>query len=1500
MNRNRIIRLVLSVVIFIILLVFSSFVVRPIYVSMTSFISEIELKYSKVFNDATGLRLSYKSLSPSIFSNVDMSGIEIFDVASGKRLVSIRSALLSYDPQKFSSENPLDALDVLTISGVVIDYDAVKDNGPVEKILSLVENMSSGDSDGGFALENLNLPFDVVVKDVTLHYSDESNDLLAKLKRLDLNGFDFSSGEIDFSASGNATFRTDLLKIGKERAVSAAAFDVTGKILPSLNGSSATVKLSNVGGADYSVSRLDALVNFSDGKLQFRTMRTAFPFNMFAEFDVGSHDLHADISAENFDPFRLLIVNRKNDILQKISGSTLSGNASADFNVDSLKVAYKTDISVNLSEALLGERMKVVCKSDGTEEKVRFKRLAVSNDTVSASYSGNFDIKKLQPFGILSLDYFFLSNGNIVAADTIYLEPFQNGFNSYVPQIVLGSRLLTDVNLSVLPGKSSIDFSGQFMDYSHSEYGVGKVEVDGSYMMGKNNYIQARAYLSDLFIDSIAECAAVFLPQSTAESIHSAQESLRPFVMSSEIYFSTDLNSFSYNVPYGFVANTESDNQILTFALDGSNQNAQISNFNLQYDSLSVHGSASASFENGFDNILFDTQFALNSMPYSFYGNITPEWISVSGNYGFDSMISLSDGISGFFQFANLPLSLGKYVFSLSTMSTFSYSKDDGLNMSVARFEASELTNAISIDPKISFSGELSGDNFVFNALTYTDLNSELDLGGSFRWNFSDGIFSNAVAELAGQSPVSKEKLSVYAEVSNPHKRPFSVDALLNDFYLSLQVSLNSFPASRFLKNQDVSNVINADLNATGTIADPYVSIDLSKISLSLSGYPLDASGYLILENDNLEVSDLNLSFAFLKIADFNAQFDTNNFIGSASADAFVSVAGIDISSPLSFTFNSAVDKDDDSLFKVPEFFAVSVKSSGAVGTIFEKPMPFVFNIVHIPGQFDISTDNPKGFTASISDSGFVARTGENNTLSFNAEGSIKDGDMEIYIKDLSADLQKICSVITIPLVSFPSGHLDGNVRIAGRTTDPEFSGFVDIEDFSLRLPIVTNEIIKAGNVLVSAGADGISLLDTVCTCGESKFMASADVIFDRWSIDNVLFRLSTIGKKGIPLDLTIPLIHAKGDALANLDLSFTFPDSLAVKGDVTVSNADIELVISELQNQISLEGLLMMIPESIRNISAKNSEQEEVQAEGTPLNVTADLNFTVGNNVQILFNPLLRGLITPNTALSVYMDSSSGDLALDGDVSLHGGEVMWLNRNFYMKEGRIVFSESQDALDPRITILAETRERDTDGNRLTITLSAQNQLLSQFTPTFYSTPAKSELEIMTLLGQVVTADSENIGSFMMAGGDYLVQATVMRKIENTLRELCNFDIFSVRTNVLQNTLKQGTTRSDSTANKSDSSQITFGNFFDNSTVYIGKYFGSAIYVDAMFHWVYDETLIDNSNSINGLVFQPELGFEMASPFVNIRLGVAPDLNAVQQNLWVPSTSITLSWKHSF
>ena len=294
------------------------------------------------------------------------------------------------------------------------------------------------------------------------------------------------------------------------------------------------------------------------------------------------------------------------------------------------------------------------------------------------------------------------------------------------------------------------------------------------------------------------------------------------------------------------------------------------------------------------------------------------------------------------------------------------------------------------------------------------------------------------------------------------------------------------------------------------------------------------------------------------------------------------------------------------------------------------------------------------------------------------------------------------------------------------------------------------------------------------------------------------------------------------------------------------------------------------------------------------PFDFLVDLKLQVKNKVQILFNPLLRGLIVPDNYLDLYIDTSTGDLSAKGEVNLRGGEIVWLNRSFYMKEGKVVFNEYNEVFDPRITVRAETRERDENNNQVTITLSATQQALSQFNPRFTATPAKSENEIMELLGQVISGNSENVSSLAMAGGDYLMQATVMRTVENTLRELLNFDIFSVRTNILQNAVKQ------SLEKNSAGKQLSFSNFFDNSAVYVGKYFGSAMYVDALMHWSYDETKAKNEDSVRGLVLQPEFGFEMSSPFVNIRFGVSPDLEAIKNSLWIPSTSVTLSWKHLF
>ena len=228
------------------------------------------------------------------------------------------------------------------------------------------------------------------------------------------------------------------------------------------------------------------------------------------------------------------------------------------------------------------------------------------------------------------------------------------------------------------------------------------------------------------------------------------------------------------------------------------------------------------------------------------------------------------------------------------------------------------------------------------------------------------------------------------------------------------------------------------------------------------------------------------------------------------------------------------------------------------------------------------------------------------------------------------------------------------------------------------------------------------------------------------------------------------------------------------------------------------------------------------------------------------------------------------------------------------MKNGTLKFNNNDFEFNPLISVQAETRERDDDGKDIRIILSAQNQYLSDFNPKFSSIPSKSEVEIMAMLGQIAVGDSNNVTGLLFAAGDYAIQSTIGRSIENKLREFLNFDILSVRTNVLQNALNYNFNK-----NNQDSS-YKIGNFFDNSTVYLGKYLGRSLYVDTLMHLSYDGSRVDDKYTFDGLIFKPEIGLEIESPFVNVRWNMAPDLSGLRSDSFVYSTSVTLSWKFSF
>lgn len=1481
---------------FIFLLIAALALVRPVYERLYNEVSKIEAEVCGAIEEKTGLLISYKALSPSVLAGVNLKKIVVADAGSKKNLASIKKAHLSYDIANFFSKNPVAALDTLSLNGVEIEFDLVKDSSVVEKLLPLFngnqkkedktenpgsKNDSAASGSDFSALEKyLEIPLNIILKNVSVHYSDKKNDLLVSLKNLNLNVFG-NSDSISLKSSGSVSFSTDSFKIGGKRQKIAAGFAVSGNLFPFFDGSSALISLSEISGADYSVSHLDMLANYRKNVLEVRTMRTALPFSVYAKSDFVGKKFDFQSEFERFNPFSLVLARQNNDLMKKISGSTISGKFSASFSEKNFD--YDSNLKIELSQKIFGSPFLISAAVKGDKNYAEISSLAASSDFIDVDFSGGLNVSSLQPSGTLALNFFKLKNGGVVSTE-IYIEPEKNGFMCFSPQIFFDDMSLTAAQLTVYPGRSSVDFSFEFFDYFHADYeNAGHFQVDGSFLTGSQKFLQASLSVSDMFVDSVLEKTAFFLDENAAAWLKSSAPAFSPYVFNTEAYVSSDFKDFSVNAPVCLLANTNRDRELLVFAVDGSKETFNINQFDLQFGSIEAHAQTSVDFADSFKDFSFTSDLTVNSIPYKFAGSVSPEWISVSGDYDFDAMISLGEKISGNVAFRNLPVAAGKYVFALSNDSKFRWDLTDGISAEITSFEIEEPSLNLSFSPHLVFSGNANRYGFMFSTLAYSDNVSSLDGSGNIVWNLNNGIFDSIHADINLASYISDEKFNFSADFTNPSGLPFSSESLKNDFYMSVSSSVQNLPSARFLAEQTQDDSISAELTATGTLKNPMVSVILQRARLSLYGYPLTASASVVYDDTGLNVSDLGCSWSVFNLSGLNAKLNPFSFTGSAAANLAVNLGKKSIEMPFELKLDGAKSEND---FSIPEFFTVDLNSKEIGGNFFASKFPLKISCVKSPDRFDIIASDSNIFSASVQGGGEISVHAGSQNVKFDLDGSLVKNALDFEIKGIYADLSRISSEIEIPAVSFNSGILTGALKISGITTDPEFSGSFTVEKPNLKIPYISKSLFWAPKLFMTVGQGQARVETSQVFLGKGYGLVGMVMELNRWGIESIDVSVSVDDRHKVPVEMSFPFVSVKGDGSCELDIVFTWPDNLSVAGKITGDNTDVNIVTSNLQKQFSLENILQP--------SLLKPEEPE---DSVSINILTNLDITIGQKVQVLYSPFLRGIVTPGTPLSLFIDSLSGEFGIKSDLNFRGGEIVWLNRNFYMKEGRIDLNETQDKVDPKITLRAETRERDDNGNMVNIIMTANNEPLSTFSPHFSSSPAKSEKEIMELLGQVVSADSNDIASLAVAGGDYFIQSTIMRKIENTLRETLNFDIFSIRTNVLQNSVKYSMNRDAS------SKKLSVGNFIDNSTVYVGKYFGSSIYVDSLLHWTYDEDKSSSGTNVNDIVFQPEFGFEMTSPFVNIRIGVAPDIDEIRRGMtgtFVPSTSMTLSWKHSF
>ena len=931
---------------------------------------------------------------------------------------------------------------------------------------------------------------------------------------------------------------------------------------------------------------------------------------------------------------------------------------------------------------------------------------------------------------------------------------------------------------------------------------------------------------------------------------------------------------------------------MLFISVNGNEQNISLDRFDLIFGKMALNATAGLEFMPGGKNMTFYVDTTASSIPYRFQGAISPEAIKVAGDYGTDIEIVFGKNkeMSGHALIENFPLVYEKISLILSTNTSFAYSPQSGPELHIERFEAEETDASSAYNPKLVFSGNGTKYGMQLNSISYTDLYSSLQGQADVTVNINDGLFDSVGLNASlKDSAGSGEGIVFDGIVSNPDQQQLTKDNFLNALYISALTEINNFSLNRFMAVKNSNNEVTATLSLSGTLEHPYVLVNVDKLSFLLANEIVYADGSVMLEDNELTVNNFAVNQSAWSVKNIAGNVSLKEFTGGMKA-VFETKGSKNVSVPMELQIKDSYVAEGK---KLPDNMMIQLSSSGMGGSLIKKSAPFDITALYSSDFVSFYSSENLGLTGTYTFSdGLYANLNTGDKFSCGITGTFKDQNLDMYFSDIVVNLPAVMDCLAVDdFLTMSKGLLTGNLLMTGTYDTPEFEGSLTIEKPDFMLPTLFKDSISTEQIVLYAKSNEFELVNSVYSIGKKQiFRLGSKVAMNKWVLDQLDISLNTVNKRYMPLRFTSPFVDVSGDVAC--DLNVNMEDSV-----VTLTG--------------SIFGDKLDIESALQNISKAEIEPMDSSKE---IYFKTDLDLTLGNHIVLNFDPLLRCIFVPNTKLKIALDSITQSYVVDGKLSLKSGDVAYLNRSFYIKEGSIKFNP-QEIANPKVTIRAETREKDANNQNVRIILTAENQDLLNFKPRFTSVPAKSENEIMALIGQVVIADlneiekgSDVIPVILSTAGDYALQSFATRQIENKLRESLNFDIFSIRTNILQNTMSYVKN------NQNNNQQIWLGNFFDNSTVYIGKYLSSAIYVDAMLNLSVGENIANFTDANEkGFVLQPEIGFEFEVPFSNVnwryiqdmdasfRVGMAMDAtfkdNKFNNYLFNPSFTMSLLWR---
>jgi len=1485
----------IKILIFLWLIAMSVFILQPVQYALSREMIRIKTSLIEKLEEITGFTIQYSSIRPSIFGSFNIKNLSFSK--GEKTFFSVSQIKLHYSLTEILLHRKT-FIHTVQIDNPEINLNTVDDADLFNFIKTINENRKNNIDEFNFQQITEFLPLDANYQIRHLNFNLTDKQTFYKIENMNFS-IKEKEGEITFFSRFYAELKNT--ELFEKTIILNADAGISGKCSKDLDAGNAELSIyylncseqeeikktasffkliSNDSGTQkrlFSMLSFKTAVSFANRIVNVTALTEDERNNYFINYNTGSGGIHAGIKLDNFSleslfNFSEYLKNASDLLFVQITGdcSFVYENGFFDYNAD-FKGGENAESSPNKDSFIIDVY--------GNEKEIIVNDFFISSlnpkkDIFSGSLriSGNLEFSPLESQGIVSLDNFSLTGTDNINAE-LGISSHDNGILISGDEVKIAQTVINDfsVFLSPMEKEIGVNVSGLFTE-------GGSIYLDAVFN-GNPGDIEASVSLDSLSLFSITE---IFRPFSADLSVPAvARGILKDSSIKTDIFFSTDFNNIVYNAP-NIVFQIGKTNGILSLA--GTDRQVTISEgtlFKDEHDEKELKFSSNINFSNVMD-LTFALKAGYQDLAWNIEGQILDRTtLIISDQNGFHcyGTVSNNGALSGYVEGVNYPILVNSQTIYLNFFLSLRYNSRDFWRLDINNFSARYASSSDGSD-LIKISGLADQNGAIFKEILYTDAIGTLLGSANFYW---DAAFSycNFILNMADGQETGEY---------------YYIDGGYKDNNINVKASVSQMHVNRFFKiNFPV--IASADAEIFWNSIDSFnAEIKLSSLRTRIDGNAVNTSVNVKFSNDELFVSNLKLDYAELKTSLSELKFN----IAEGAANAKADINGIFIDKKVEGNIEIEADFIKINSWLDLEQILRNFKGKLSIdnftyGNINHEEFKMVYSVnngvVSVKGgprdMIRLEMDSDGMFFLGLSAPMFIHG---------NVVGTFKNGIVDAKTNNFFIDLPTLFNIFAGQNDFFiTGGYITGKAGFTGQFWNPEFHGTARAESLRFKAPNFITEDIRVAPIDVLAEGYEMTFGPVAVLSGSGSGTVNGWFNFENWTPVNIGLDISIPHETPIPYGVSIGGFLAKGIASGKLNMAISLNNRIMeLKGDLFTNEADLGMNMEELT----------------ANMEKENTEND--------FNTVVNLKLTAGSMVEFIWpstNPILRATPELGTVIYVTADTQASQYSLNGNIKIRSGELYYFDRSFFIRQGSMTLKENENKFEPRISARAEIRDRSNSGP-VTITMVIDNQPLFSFEPRFEASPGMTQLEIYSILGQNFTStqgeeNAELAQRFLWSSGadlltqyisswDVFSQVVLLRQFERQVRNFMRLDMFSVRTRFLQNAVVTGAMGigglGQNTAQDFADRSTKAGNYFDNTTVFMGKYIGQDMFFQGMITMKYDE----NNNLFGGLRIEPDIGIELQSPFINIRWDFSPDLYHYHpENLFV-GNSITLSWSKSF